>query len=124
MSTAVKSITKQRRCIIDADGRSLGRVAAEAALILQEKNNPAYVRHQDIGNWVHVRNLKKAKFTGRKIDQKVYHRYTGYPGGITTRSLLNQWEKRPELIMRNMVYQMLPTNTLRKKWIKRLAISL
>src|SRR3989338_4122921 len=111
---------RPRRCIVDAEGRSLGRVAAEAARLLQGKNEPYYVPHQDVGSWVQVRNIKKAKFTGRKFNQKVFHHYSGYPGGLTTRSLLNLWAKRPESVIRAMVYHMLPTNTLRKAWIKRL----
>ena len=112
--------THRRRVVIDAAGRSLGRVAAEAARVLQGKNRPDYLRNLDMGCWVHVINLSQSTFTGRKIDQKVYYRYSGYPGGITTRSLKNLWEKKPEFILRRTIYHMLPTNTLRKTWIKRL----
>lgn len=118
----MKTQPKQRKHVVDAKGRSLGRVASEAARYLQGKADPAYERQADGGSWVEIRNLKSAKFTGRKMDQKIFFRYSGYPGGITERSLLNQWEKRPVLVLRNMVYQMLPSNTLRKKWIKRLIV--
>ncbi len=119
--------TKQpapRRHILDATGKSLGRIATQAALHLQGKDQATYKRHQDVGSWVEIRNLKAAKFTGHKLGQKTYFRYTGYPGGITARSLTRLWEDRPTLVFRNMVYQMLPANRLRKQRIKRLVVKL
>lgn len=120
--TTQKKPLKQRRHIVDAKGRSLGRVATDAARFLQGKNSPAYAKHQDGGDWVEIRNLKEAKFTGRKLGQKVYFRYSGYPGGITSRALGDLWETKPQQVIRNMVFEMLPSSSLRKKWIKRLII--
>ena len=111
----------KRRChIIDANNISLGRLAGKAAIFLQGKSRSYYYRHTDVGEYVQVINISKAKFTGRKLTQKTKYRYTGYPGGITARKLETLWARSPETVFRNIVYHMLPTNTLRKKFIKRL----
>lgn len=117
------AVVRPRR-ILSAKGKSLGRVAAEAARLLQGKHNATYVRHQDVGCWVLIKDASAAKFTGHKLGQKKYHSYSGYPGGLMTRSLERQWKERPEKVIRDMVYHMLPTNTMRKTWIKRLTITM
>ena len=105
---------------LDATNQSLGRLASQAASILRGKNLPTFDPAIMSGNEVVINNLKKAKFTGNKINQKVYHRYSGYHSGIKTRSLSELWESKPEHVFREMVVHMLPDNRSRKEIIKNL----
>ncbi|MFA7286970.1 MAG: 50S ribosomal protein L13 [Patescibacteria group bacterium] len=107
---------------IDATGKSLGRVATEAAKYLQGKHRADWLPHLDQGAVVEISNLKDAKFTGKKLEQKMYHRYTGYPGGLRSVVLEELWGKRPEEVMRRMVSQMLPKNKLSRGQMARLRI--
>jgi large subunit ribosomal protein L13 len=109
--------------IIDARGQSLGRVATKAAEILQGKHDAAYAPNLNLSKVVLIKNISQAVFTGKKIDQKQYHSYSGYPGGLKTQSLLSLWQKRPKEVVRKVVYQMLPANRLRKSRIGRLKVS-
>lgn len=105
---------------IDATDKALGRIATEIATVLRGKHLPSYAPNKMADVEVSVTNLKKAKFTGNKLNQKVYHHYSGYHGGIHTRSLSELWEKDPEDVLRHMVYRMLPDNRTRDKIIKNL----
>jgi large subunit ribosomal protein L13 len=111
-----------RKRTIDANGKSLGRLASQIALELQGKSDPAYARNSDEGDVVIVTNLKDVKFTGGKIDDKKYYSYSGYPGGLKTRSLSELWKKNPAEVLRRTVWNMLPKNTLREKQIDRLIV--
>ncbi|HZZ99341.1 MAG TPA: 50S ribosomal protein L13 [Candidatus Paceibacterota bacterium] len=105
---------------IDATDKALGRIATEVATVLRGKNTPAYQPHQAPDVEVVVENLSKAKFTGNKLEQKMYHHYSGYHGGIKSRSLGELWERDPGEVLRQIVYRMLPVNRTRDKIIKNL----
>ncbi|MCD4760943.1 50S ribosomal protein L13 [bacterium] len=108
---------------IDATGKIAGRLASEIAVLLQGKNKISYQPHTDCGDIVEVSNIAEMKFSGKKLDTKVYHRYTGYPGGIRTKKLSDMMEKEPQEVLRKTIYNMLPKNRLRSNMIKRLKIS-
>jgi|SRR3989344_489479 len=105
---------------LDASNQSLGRLASKIAGILRGKNLPSYTPNKLSGNEVVVKNLKGAKFTGNKFDQKKYYHHSGYHSGIKARKLSELWEKKPDEVLRGMVYHMLPINRTRDKIIKNL----
>ena len=98
--------------VVDAEGKTLGRLAAEVAKILRGKHKPTYTPHQDTGDFVIVINAAKVAVTGKKLVQKKYFRHSGYPGG--GRFIGLQWllERRPEQVIEMAVRGMLPKNTL------------
>ncbi len=108
---------------IDATGKIAGRLASEIAILLQGKNKVSYQAHLDCGDIVEVINVNAIKFSGNKLNSKLYHRYTGYPGGIRTTKLKDLMEKDPAEVLRKILYNMLPKNKLRAKMLKRLNIS-
>lgn len=91
-------------------------------MILQGKNKPVYTPHIDTGDFVIVTNVEKMQFTGRKLDQKEFHRHTGYPGGRKITRLKDMLENHPDRILRRAVKGMLPKNKLARKQIKKLKI--
>ena len=105
---------------LDATNQSLGRFATKIAILLRGKNKPSYTPNKLPINEVVIKHLKNAKFTGNKFDQKKYYHYSGYHGGIKARSLSELWDKKPEEVLRKMVYRMLPVNRTRDKIIKNL----
>ncbi|MFH0856820.1 MAG: 50S ribosomal protein L13 [bacterium] len=105
---------------IDAENQAAGRVATKVANLLMGKNNPSYAPNVDIGDFVEVINANKLKFTGKKLDQKKYYHYSGYPGGLKEKKLREVFEKQPWRVIHKAVYNMLPKNKLRKEFIKRL----
>lgn len=102
---------------IDATNRALGRIATEIAGVLRGKNTPAYTPNKAPDITVVVENLSKAKFTGNKLQQKMYHRYSGYHSGIHSKTLGQRWEQEPQELLRHIVYRMLPVNKTRDKII-------
>ena len=105
---------------LDATNQSLGRLASKAAHLLRGKEKASYTPNELSGNEVVIKNLKGAKFTGSKFDNKKYYHYSGYHGGIKARKLSELWEKKPDHVLREIVYRMLPTNRSRDKIIKNL----
>ncbi|MDO8496646.1 MAG: 50S ribosomal protein L13 [bacterium] len=105
---------------LDATNQSLGRFASKIAILLRGKNLASYAPSELPNSQVVVKNLKGAKFTGNKLNQKKYYHYSGYHGGIKARGLSELWEKRPEEVLRKMVYLMLPVNRTRDKIIRNL----
>ena len=105
---------------IDATGKIAGRLASEIAVLLQGKNKTYYQLNIDSGDFVEVANVSAMKFSGKKLDTKVYYRNTGYPGGIRTKKLKDMMANEPNQVLRTMVYDMLPKNRLREEMIKRL----
>ena len=105
---------------IDATAQSIGRLSSRIAVLLRGKNTADYEPSRAGGNDVIVLNLDKASFTGRKFKQKMYHRYSGYPGGVHSRTLEQMWQKNPKEVVRKAVYRMLPANRTRDKLIKNL----
>ena len=114
---------KRQKHTIDASGQAIGRVATQAVIFLRGKNKPEYQAHIDMGDFVTVENIVKAKFTGTKFENKEYHHYSGYPGGLKTVKLSRLFEKNPAEVLKKAVWNMLPKNKLRSEMIKRLTIS-
>ena len=113
---------KREWYLVDAEGKTLGRLASEIAKVLRGKNKPIYAPHLDAGDYVIVINAEKVHVTGRKLDQKFYHRYSGYPGGLTSISLREQLKKHPTRVIRSAVWGMLPHNRLGRAMIKKLKV--
>jgi large subunit ribosomal protein L13 len=108
--------------VIDAEGKTLGRLASEIARILRGKNKPQYTPHVDVGDFVVVVNAEKVVVTGRKAEQKVYRRHSGYPGGMKETSYERMMERRPEEILRKAVYGMMPKTRLARQQFRKLKI--
>ncbi len=107
---------------VDAEGKTLGRLATQIADTLRGKGKPQYTPHVDSGDFVVVVNAEKIHVTGQKLDQKMYHRHSGYPGGLTSRTLRVQLERRPTEVLRKAVKGMLPKNRLAAKQLVKLKI--
>ncbi|HEX5197009.1 MAG TPA: 50S ribosomal protein L13 [Gaiellales bacterium] len=108
--------------LVDADGQILGRLATEIADTLRGKNKPAYTPHVDTGDFVIVVNAEKVRVTGKKLDQKIYYRHSGYPGGLRERTLAEQLARRPEEVIRKAVKGMLPKNKLAAAQLRKLKV--
>lgn len=108
--------------VVDAEGQTLGRVASKVAGILKGKHKPIYSPSVDAGDFVIVINAEKVVVTGRRLDQKEYHRHSGYPGGLTTVSLKTQLQQKPERVLESAVRGMLPKNALGRKMYKKLKV--
>ncbi len=108
--------------VVDATGKTLGRLASEIAKILRGKHKPIYTPHVDCGDFVIVVNADKVRVTGRKLDQKIYYRHSGYPGGLKSISLRDQLARHPERVIQLAVRGMLPKNRLGRRMIKKLKV--
>ena len=108
--------------LVDADGQTLGRLATLIADTLRGKRKPVYTPHVDTGDFVIVVNAEKVVVTGNKLDQKMYYRHSGYPGGLKSRSLREQLDRRPTEVLRKAVKGMLPRNKLANAQITKLKI--
>lgn len=108
--------------VVDATGHTLGRLASEIATILRGKNKPTYTPHIDTGDNVIVINAEKIKVTGKKLDQKVYYRHSGYVGGIKETTLKEMLNKHPERVIEFAVKGMLPKGPLGRSMIKKLHV--
>lgn len=102
----------RRWVLVDAEGQILGRLASDVARRLRGKDKPIYSPHADVGDYVIVVNAAKIKVTGRKPDQKIYYRHSGYPGGLKKRTLRELRASHPERVIELAVRGMLPRNTL------------
>jgi large subunit ribosomal protein L13 len=105
---------------IEAQGKIVGRLASEIAFLLRGKNLVTFDPSRDEGAIVEVKNVQGLVFTGKKAEQKVYHHYSGYPGGLKTKSAKELKVQKPEMILRAAVSCMLPKNSFRKAMLKRL----
>ncbi len=108
--------------VVDAEGQNLGRLATRIATILRGKHKPIYSPSVDCGDYVVVVNADKIAVTGRRLDQKRYYRYSGYPGGLTEVTLREQLEKHPDRVVGAAVKGMLPKNALGRKMFKKLKV--
>jgi large subunit ribosomal protein L13 len=108
--------------VVDAEGQTLGRLATEIATVLRGKNKPQYTPHVDTGDFVVVVNAEKVVVTGRKAEQKVYRRHSGYPGGLKETSYERMMERRPTEILRRAVKGMMPKNRLARQQLRKLKI--
>lgn len=101
--------------IIDAEGKVLGKVAAKAAELIRGKHKALYTPHQEVGDYVIIVNAAKAAVTGRKQEQKVYYRHSGYPGGLTSEPYEKVIKRKPIFPMEHAIRGMLPKGTLGRK---------
>lgn len=108
--------------VVDAEGQTLGRLASEIAKILRGKNKPAYTPHVDTGDFVVVVNAEKIQVSGRKAEQRLFRRHTGYPGGLREVSYEQMLARKPDEILRKAVYGMMPRTRLARKQFKKLKI--
>jgi large subunit ribosomal protein L13 len=105
---------------VDASSNSMGRVATIIANALRGKHKRDFTPHMDMGDFVVATNVDKLKFTGRKIEQKLYHTYSGYPGGLRTKKLKDLIVLAPEEVLRKAVFNMIDDMKLRKPMMRRL----
>jgi large subunit ribosomal protein L13 len=112
----------RRWYVVDAEGQTLGRLATQIADTLRGKKKPQYTPHVDTGDFVVVVNAEKIRVTGKKLDEKMYHRHSGYPGGLRSRTLREQLERRPTEVIRKAVKGMLPRNKLARQQITKLKV--
>jgi large subunit ribosomal protein L13 len=119
---AKKGETERKWYVVDAEGKVLGRLATQIASHLRGKHKPVFTPHVDTGDFVVVVNAEKIKFTGRKLDQKVYYRHSNYPGGLKSETLKERLESKPEEVIRDAVWGMLPKNRLGRTLIKKLKV--
>lgn len=117
-----EDIKERKYYLIDAEGKILGRLATFIAQLLMGKDKPDYTPHVDSGAGVIVINAEKIKVSGKKLEQKFYNRYSGYPGGLKQVKLKEMLKNRPEEVIRHAVRGMLPKNRLLKRRIARLKI--
>lgn len=118
-----KSTDVERRWyVVDAEGKTLGRLASEIATLLRGKHKPTFTPAVDCGDYVVVINAEKIRVTGRRMDQKVYYRHSQYPGGLKQITLRQQLEKFPTRPIELAVRGMLPKNRLGRKMIKKLKV--
>jgi large subunit ribosomal protein L13 len=113
---------KSKWYIVDADGKVLGRLASRVADVLRGKDKVVYTPHMDVGDGVIVINARKVKVTGRKEEQKVYQRYSGYPGGRKVETLSRLRERDPKRIITLAVRGMVPHNRLGRKVMRKLKV--
>jgi len=108
--------------LVDATDKPLGRLAVNIANTLRGKNRPSYSPSVDMGDFVIVVNAEKVRLTGRKIEQKEYHRYSGYRGGLKTFTAGTMLEKHPDRVIMEAVWGMLPKNTISRKMMTRVKV--
>ena len=119
---AKKGKVEQKWHLVDANGKTLGRLATRVAMLLRGKHKPIYTPHVDTGDFVIVVNAEKITLTGKKWTDKVYIHHSGYPGGLKTITAGKMREKKPERLVTMAVQGMLPKNKLGRKMIKKLKV--
>jgi large subunit ribosomal protein L13 len=124
MKTFVATPANRQRdwYVVDAEGKTLGRLATQIADALRGKRKPEYTPHVDTGDFIVVVNAEKIRVTGDKLAQKTYWRHSGYPGGIKSRTLGEMLERRPEEVIRKAVKGMLPRNRLARQQLTKLKV--
>jgi large subunit ribosomal protein L13 len=113
---------ERRWYVVDAEGETLGRLATRIADTLRGKGKAEYTPHVDTGDFVVVVNAEKVHVTGNKLDQKRYYRHSGYPGGLRSRTLREQLDRRPTEVIRKAVKGMLPKNRLARQQLNKLKV--
>ena len=124
MKTFVATPANRERnwVVVDASGQTLGRLATQIADTLRGKRKPEYTPHCDVGDFVIVVNADKIAVTGKKREEKLYYRHSGYPGGLRTRTLDEMLLRRPEEVIRKAVKGMLPRNRLGRAQLRKLKV--
>jgi large subunit ribosomal protein L13 len=113
---------ERRWYLVDAEGQTLGRLATRIADTLRGKRKPEYTPHVDTGDFVVVVNAEKVTVTGKKLEQKMYYRHSGYPGGLRARPLGDELARRPTEVVRKAVKGMLPRNRLARQQLTKLKV--
>ncbi|MDD3642828.1 MAG: 50S ribosomal protein L13 [Candidatus Krumholzibacteria bacterium] len=108
--------------VVDADGKTLGRLATRVATVLRGKHKPGYVPYHDLGDFVVVVNASKVHVTGAKREQKTYWRYTGYPSGLRLTKLKDAMDKDPTFAVTHAIKGMLPHNKLGRRMMRKLKV--
>jgi large subunit ribosomal protein L13 len=108
--------------LVDAEGQTLGRLASRIALVLRGKNKPAFTPHQEVGDWVVVVNAEKVRVTGKKLTDKIYYRFTGWPGGVRQEPMGRRLARRPTFPMEQAIKGMLPKGPLGRKLFKNVKV--
>jgi len=113
---------EHRWFVLDADGIAIGRLSTIAARLLTGKHKPTYAPHIDTGDFVIVINAEKALLTGRKEEQKIYHRHSGFPGGLKSETAAKRRLRRPNKMVEDAVWGMLPKNRLGRRQLRKLKV--
>lgn len=119
---ASPSTVERKWYVVDAEGKTLGRLASEIANVLRGKNKPIYTPHIDTGDYVIVVNAEKVKVTGKKLDQKIYYHHSEYVGGMKETTLREMMQKKPEFVITHAVKGMLPKGPLGRQMLKKLHV--
>lgn len=119
---ASPSTVKRKWYVVDAEGKTLGRLASEVANVLRGKNKPTYTPHIDTGDYVIVVNAEKIQVTGKKLDQKIYYHHSEYVGGMKEATLREMMQKKPEFVITHAVKGMLPKGPLGRQMLKKLHV--
>ena len=119
---ASPSTVERKWCVVDAEGKTLGRLASEVANVLRGKNKPTYTPHIDTGDYVIVVNAEKIQVTGKKLDQKIYYHHSEYVGGMKEATLREMMQKKPEFVITHAVKGMLPKGPLGRQMLKKLHV--
>ena len=124
MKTVVPKLNdiEKKWYVVNGEGQVLGRIASQIAYLLRGKHRPQFTPHLDLGDHVIVTNAERIRVTGRKMDQKRYTRYSGYPGGLKTQSMARLFKEKPDKVLYYAVRGMLPKNRLGRQLIKKLRI--
>ena len=119
---ASPSTVERKWYVVDAEGKTLGRLASEVANVLRGKNKPTYTPHIDTGDYVIVVNAEKIQVTGKKLDQKIYYHHSEYVGGLKEATLREMMQKKPEFVITHAVKGMLPKGPLGRQMLKKLHV--
>ena len=119
---ASPSTVERKWYVVDAEGKTLGRLASEVANVLRGKNKPTYTPHIDTGDYVIVVNAEKIQVTGKKLDQKIYYHHSEYVGGMKEATLREMMQKKPEFVITHAVKGMLPKGPLVRQMLKKLHV--
>ena len=119
---ASPSTVERKWYVVDAEGKTLGRLASEVANVLRGKNKPIYTPHIDTGDYVIVVNAEKVKVTGKKLEQKIYYHHSEYVGGLKEATLKEMMQKKPEFVITHAVKGMLPKGPLGRQMLKKLHV--
>lgn len=119
---ASPSTVERKWYVVDADGKTLGRLASEIANVLRGKKKPIYTPHIDTGDYVIVVNAEKVKITGKKLDQKIYYHHSEYVGGMKETMMREMMKTKPEFVVTHAVKGMLPKGPLGRQMLKKLHV--
>ena len=119
---ASPSTVERKWYVVDAEGKTLGRLASEVANVLRGKNKPTYTPHIDTGDYVIVVNAEKIQVTGKKLDQKIYYHHSEYVGGMKEATLREMMQKKPEFVITHAVKGMLPKGPLGRQMFTKLHV--